>query len=194
MAIISSGWEREKVNKWYKKINKKSTRQKSVDSPLCGRGCDADNHNCGVGEDLLQGFIVLALLQIVSQFLWRKDKSRIWCSNHKPEHTNKTRQDNFALMCSFLMVWKLKAFYILVLKSYHLSFTASLITKTQPAFLWQSVVIIWSHRYFNFCVYNSKFVIHYWPTMVSHFITRFFLFCLKRQINISIHLTLTVRM
>ena len=29
-----------------------------------------------------------------------------------------------------------------------------------------SLVRIWSHRYFNFCVYNSKFVIYYWPTMV----------------------------
>lgn len=73
--------------------------------------------------------------------------------------------------------WKLLYFGF---KSYHLSFTASLITKTQPAFLWQSVVIIWSHRYFNFCVYNSKFVIHYWPTMVSHFITRFFFVLFKK--------------
>lgn len=50
--------------------------QSSVDSPLCGRGGDTDNHNSGVGEDLLQSFIVLAFLQIVSQFLSRKYRWR----------------------------------------------------------------------------------------------------------------------
>lgn len=49
-----------------------SKPQLSVYSPLCGRGCDTDNHNSGVGENLLQSFIGFALLQIVSQFLSRK--------------------------------------------------------------------------------------------------------------------------
>lgn len=49
--------------------NEIAKSQKSTNSPLCGRGCDTDNHNGGIGEDLLQSFIGLAFLQIVSQFL-----------------------------------------------------------------------------------------------------------------------------
>lgn len=41
----------------------------SVDSPLCSGCCDTDDHDGSIGENLLQSFIVLAFLQIVSQFL-----------------------------------------------------------------------------------------------------------------------------
>lgn len=40
--------------------------QAEVSSPLCGWGCDTDNHDSSIGEDLLQSFIVLAFLQIIS--------------------------------------------------------------------------------------------------------------------------------
>lgn len=37
--------------------------------PLCGWGCDTDNHNSSIGKNLLQSFIILAFLQIIPQFL-----------------------------------------------------------------------------------------------------------------------------
>jgi len=51
---------------------------KCVCSPLCGRGGDTDDHYRSIGEDLLQSFIGLAFLQIVSKFLSRKHKRRIY--------------------------------------------------------------------------------------------------------------------
>ena len=37
--------------------------------PLCGGGCDADHHDGGVGQDLLQILVVLTLVQVVPQLL-----------------------------------------------------------------------------------------------------------------------------
>lgn len=50
--------------------------EESVGSPLRGWSRDTDHHNGGVGEDLLERFIVLAFLQIVSQFLRDYEQSR----------------------------------------------------------------------------------------------------------------------
>ena len=43
-------------------------------SPLCCRRCDADHHDRGISEDLLQILVVLALVQIVPKFLHRTDR------------------------------------------------------------------------------------------------------------------------
>ena len=45
-------------------------------SPLCGRRCDADHHDRGISEDLLQVLVVLALIQIVPKFLHRTEQRR----------------------------------------------------------------------------------------------------------------------
>ena len=45
-------------------------------SPLCGGRRDADHHDRGVGEDLLQILVVLALIQIVPEFLHRTAQRR----------------------------------------------------------------------------------------------------------------------
>lgn len=66
VSEILLSWDSEDAVLW---VGVKSINHRCVNSPLCGRGCDTDNHNGGVGENLLQSFIVLAFFQIISQFL-----------------------------------------------------------------------------------------------------------------------------
>lgn len=45
--------------------------------PLCGGGGDTDNHDGGIGQDLLEVLIVLAFVQAVAQLLgWEGEKER----------------------------------------------------------------------------------------------------------------------
>lgn len=47
--------------------------------PLSSRGSDTDNHDGGIGQNLLQVLIVLALIQAVSQLLERKvEREDLW--------------------------------------------------------------------------------------------------------------------
>lgn len=40
--------------------------------PLCSWGCDTDNHDSGIGQDLLESLIVFAFLKVVAQLLKTK--------------------------------------------------------------------------------------------------------------------------
>lgn len=46
-----------------------AVRQRGPCAPLGGGGSDADDHDGGVGQDLLQVLVVLALVQAVAQLL-----------------------------------------------------------------------------------------------------------------------------
>lgn len=74
----------------------------TADSPLCGRGGDTDDHNGGIGQDLLQGFIVLALVQIVAQFLNGRHTQDIMFKLHARKQQGK-KLCFHSLLVSFLL-------------------------------------------------------------------------------------------